>query len=105
GRTRKGSPWLRETLVEAGKAAGRSKHTYLSALYHRVAARRGANRAAVAVGHAILVCIYHMLKNHVPYQDLGADYFDERNRAKAARRAVERLQKLGYTVTIEPNAA
>lgn len=105
GRTRKGSLWLRETLVEAGRAAGRSKHTYLSALYHRVAARRGSNRAAVAVGHAILVCIYHMLKNHVPYQDLGANYFDERNRAKAARKAVERLQKLGYKVSIEPSAA
>lgn len=105
GRTRKGSPWLREALVEAARAAARTRNTYLSAQYHRLAARRGANRAAVAVGHTILVIVYHILRNGTTYQDLGANYFDERDKAAVIRKAVRRIQSLGYKVTVEPNAA
>lgn len=68
GKTRKGSPWLREALTEAARAAGRTKNTYLASQYHRIAARRGANRAALAVGHTILVIIYHMLKHGTIYK-------------------------------------
>ena len=71
GRTRKGSPWLKEAMVEATRAAARTK-TYLGALYHRLAARRGANRAALAVAHAIVVIAYHLLTRRQPYQDLGS---------------------------------
>ena len=105
GRTRKGSPWLREALVEAARAAARTKNTYLSAQYHRIAARRGANRAAVAVGHTILIIVYHILKEGVTYKELGANYYDEKDRAATVRRAVRRIEKLGYKVTIEPAAA
>lgn len=104
GKTRKGSPWLREALVEAGQAAGRTKNTYLSAQYHRIAARRGAKRAAVAVGHTILVIAYHLLKNGTVYDELGPNYFDERDRQATISRAVKRIEKLGFTVTLEPVA-
>lgn len=77
---------MRATLVEAARSAARTKGSYLSALYHRIAARRGAKRAAVAVGHAILVIIYHMLKDGTAYQDFGADYFEKLNEQATIRR-------------------
>ncbi len=103
GRTRQGSPWLRSALVEAAQAASRSK-TYLGAQYHRLAARRGARRAAMAVAHSILRIIYHLLKDGGTYEDLGVNYFDERDRKGVQRRLVNRLESLGYTVHLEPAA-
>ena len=73
GRTRKGSPWLRSALVEAAQAAGRGRQTYLGAQYRRFARRLGAKKAAVAVGHAILVIAYHVLRDGTPYRDLGPE--------------------------------
>lgn len=98
GRIRKGSPWLKEALVEAAYAAGRAKGTYLYALFHRIAARRGKKRAAIAVAHAILVIVYHMLKHGSHYRELGQDYFDRLNREAVSRRLVRRLESLGYQV-------
>jgi transposase len=72
GRTRKGSPWLRATLVQLAYSAGRTKHTYLAARYHRLAARRGVKRAVVAIGHSILVAVWHLLRDPgAVYHDLG----------------------------------
>lgn len=105
GRTRRGSPWLRTTLVEAGQAAGRTKDTYLGAQYHRLGARRGKKRAAVAVGHTILVIAYHLLAHGQTYEELGSGYFGERDRRGTERRLVHRLEALGYTVQIERPAA
>jgi transposase len=104
GRTRKGNPWLRTALVEAAQAAGRTKHSYLGAQYRRLAARRGAKRAAVAVGHSILAIVYHLLARGTGYEDLGVHYFDERHRRAIERRLVRRLEALGYTVALEPAA-
>ncbi len=104
GKTRKGSPWLRAALVEAARAAGRTKKTYLGAQYRRIAARRGAKRAAVAVAHSILVSVYYILTRHEPYHDLGVTYFDERDRQAVERRLVKRLQALGYEVSLQPTA-
>jgi len=104
GKTRKGSPWLREALVEAAQAASRTKKTYLASQYHRIAPRRGAKRAVVAVGHTILVIVYHILKHQRPYVDLGANYFDEQDKTAIVRRSLKRLEKLGYKVTVEPAA-
>jgi transposase len=104
GKTRKGSPWLRSALVEAARAAGRSKRTYLAAQYHRLAARRGTKRAAVAVGHTILVIAYRLLREGGAYRDLGERYFDERDRRAVERRLVGRLEGLGYKVSLEPAA-
>ena len=100
GRTRKGNNALRRTLTEAARAAARTKNTYLSAKYHRIAARRGANRAAVAVGHTILVTIYNMLKNHEEYKDLGVDFLDRRKKNYTRKRSLKTLQNLGIEVIV-----
>lgn len=104
GKTRKGSPYLRQLLVEAANAAARTKNTYLSAHYHRIAARRGRKRALIAVGHTILVIIYHLLSQQQSYEDLGSNYFDERDRQQTEKRLVRRLEKLGYQVQLQPVA-
>jgi transposase len=104
GKTSKGSPWLRKLLVEAAHAAAHSKNTYLSSLYRRIAARRGAKVAMIAVGHAILVMIYYMLSRQVSYTELGGNYFDERDRQATQRRLVHRLEKLGFQVSLQPAA-
>ena len=101
GKTRKGDRWLRTALVEAATAAGRSRATYLSAQYHRLAARRGKKKAAVAVAHSILVISYHLLKDGTTFTDLGGDYFDRRDQAALERRLVSRLEALGNKVTVE----
>jgi transposase len=72
GKTKKANSTLKKTLVQCGRSAANSKNTYLSALYHKIAARREAKRAVVAVGHSILVTIFHMIKNRTNYHDLGA---------------------------------
>lgn len=105
GRTRHGSKWLRIALVEAAQAAGRSKGTYLAAQYARLRARRGPQRAAVAVGHSILVIAWHLLSNGETYTDLGADHFDQRHNSQARQwRLVAQLEALGHKVTLEPAA-
>ncbi len=96
GKTRKGSPWLRQALIEAAAAAGKTKDTYLAAQYHRLVPRRGRNKAAVAVGHSILVIVWHLLRS---------TYFDERDRAATERRLVRRLEQLGYSVRLDRPAA
>jgi transposase len=104
GKTTKGSPWLRKLLVEAAHAAAHTKNTYLSALYRRIAGRHGTKKAMMAVGHAILVAIYHMLNRNVSYQELGGNYFDERDRQAIEKRLVRRLEKLGYHVELQEAA-
>jgi hypothetical protein len=101
GKTKKANSTLKKTLVQCGRAAANSKDTYLNAQYRRISARRGANRAAVAVGHSILVICYHMIKNRSRYNDLGADFFQNRNRDSLIRQNVKRLQSLGLIVTHE----
>ncbi len=100
GKTRKGSKWLRQVLTEAAHGAAATKNTYLGALYRRLAPRRGTRKALVAVGHAILVIVYHVLKRGEPYQDLGANYFDQRDQQNVRRRLVRRLEQLGYQVNL-----
>lgn len=100
GRTGKGNPYLRATLTEAAWAASRKRDSYLRAQYYRLKARRGAKRAAIAVAHSILVSVYHILRDGTVYQDLGANYFDERSKEAAKRQAVKRLERLGFTVTL-----
>jgi len=102
GKTRKGNPALRRVLVQAAHAAGRSKDTYLAAQFRRLAARRGTKKAAVAVGHSILVIAYNLIKHGTSYSDLGGNYFDRRDREALEQRLVLRLKGLGYRVTLEP---
>jgi hypothetical protein len=87
--------------VQAAWGAARTRRSHLAAQYHRLAARRGKKRAVVAVAHSILVIAYHLLRGRRPYTDLGANYFDERERQAVARRSVQRLERLGFKVTVE----
>jgi transposase len=105
GRTTRGSRWLRAALVQAAWAASRSKGTYLSAQFKRVSARRGAKRAAMAVGHTLLVIAYHVLKRGSSYAELGADYLDRLEPERLTKRLVRRLEQLGHKVTLEPAGA
>ncbi len=102
GKTRKGSPWLRQALIEAAHGAARSKKTYLGAQYRRLVARCGKTKAIVAVGHSILVIAYHVLTRHEPYRDLGPNYFDDHDRQRVEDRLVRRLKRLGYEVDLKP---
>jgi transposase len=101
GKTRKGSRWLRHALIEAAHGAARTKNKYLKTQYHRVAAHRGKKKALVAVGHSILIISYHLLTRGQEYTDLGANYFDERDRSAVQRRCVKRLEKLGFSVQLQ----
>jgi transposase len=101
GRTRKGNKKLRSALVEAARAASRTKNTYLSSQYHRLAARRGANRAAVAVAHSILTIVYYIVKRKQPYIELGPTYYEERKRDTVIKQSIKKLESLGYKVTVE----
>jgi transposase len=101
-RIRPGNQSLRRALVQAAWAASRTKDTYLSAQYHRLAGRRGKKRAIVAVAHSILVIVYHMLSRHEPYHELGANYFDERKKESIVNRLMRRIQRLGYAVSLQP---
>jgi transposase len=104
GRTRKGNQTLRSILIQAAYAAGRTR-TYLGAQFRRLAARRGRKRAAVAVGHSILVIAFHLISRGQGYQDLGAQYFDTQRPEVTQRRLVKRLESLGYQVTLQPLTA
>jgi transposase len=105
GRSSKGNVWLGEVLVECAWAAARSRDTYLAAQFWRLARRIGKKKAAVAVGHSILVIAWHLLANDCDYADLGGDFFVRRDSDRARQRAVAQLQALGYRVTLEPLAA
>lgn len=100
GTTAKGNRWLRATLGEAACAAARTKRSYLSARYRRLAARRGHNRAIVAVGHQILTIAYFVIRDRVTYDDLGEHYYDRRRQDQLKRHHIKRLQRLGYSVEV-----
>jgi transposase len=97
GRTTNGNKTLKTTLAQCAKVAQKSKGSYFSAQYQRIAARRGKNRATIAVAHSMLIAIYHILKNGVPFHDLGADYYDNFNREHKIKSYVKRLAALGWS--------
>ncbi len=99
GKARKGNRYLRRALVLAAWGAVRSKRNYLRSQYYRLAARRGKPRAAMAVGRTILQAAYHMLLRGEPYQELGADYLDQLDRERTAKRLLKRLDNLGYDIS------
>jgi transposase len=105
GKIRKGSLWLRRCLCQAAWAVSTKKNNYLSALYRRLAARRGVKRATIAVAHNLLIIAYYILRDHTCYQDLGPDYFDRLNPEGLRRRLTKRLEGLGFKVTLEPVAS
>jgi transposase len=102
GKTTKGSKWLRSTLAQAAWAASKKKNSYFHAQYGRLAGRRGKKRAVIAVAHSLLTVIYHVLKDHVDYEDLGRDYFDKLNSKRLVPYLVNRLKNMGYEVNLTP---
>jgi transposase len=102
GRTTKGNRPIGAALNQAAWAASRTKDTFLKARYHRLAARRGKKRAIVAIGRSMLVSIWHMLSRQEPYQDLGADYYDQRRKATKVSYFTQQLSKLGFVVSLDP---
>ncbi|MEU1408436.1 transposase [Streptomyces sp. NPDC005728] len=107
GRTKKtkvrpGNPYLKGALGLAAFGAVRTKDTYLQARYKRLTARRGSLRALVAVEHSIITAIWHMLTDNIAYHDLGGTYFTQRDPERATRRAINQLNQLGYTGTLNP---
>jgi len=102
--TRPGNPYLKGALGIAALSAARSNGTYYSAKYRRLAARRGPVKAIVAVEHAMLIAIWNMLNTGTLYSDPGADFYTRLNPDKAKNRAVDQLRKMGYAVTLNPQA-
>jgi transposase len=105
GTTRQGSPWLCRMACQCAWAAARTKNTYLSSQFRRLAARRGSKRAVMAVAHSMIVIGYHLQKNGSRYEDLGGNYFDQVHSDGLKRYLVKRLQQLGQKVTLEPMEA
>jgi len=105
GKTRKGSKWLRTSLIEAANAAARTKATALGARYRRILPHRGHRKAIVAVGRHILEISHHLLRTDRTYQELGPDYFDRRHAERLQRRCIRQLEQLGLQVTITPASA
>jgi transposase len=101
---KKGSPWLKTVMVNCAWAAARSKNTYARAQFHRLKARRGSKKAVIAVAASMLTAVYFMLRDHAPYRDLGAGYFDQRDHTKIANRLRRRLESLGFSVQMQPAA-
>ncbi len=105
GKTRKGSRWLRRALTEAAHGAARTKQPgrrALAGLYRRLVARRGKQRAIVAVGHRLLTIAYHVLRDRQEYREPAVASLDEQRRGRARRRALDQLRQLGYEVTLTP---
>ncbi len=105
GKTRKGSPWIRSALTEAGKAAGKKKNSHLSSKYRRIKARRGGKKAAIALGHTILLVSYDIIKYKRPYHELGDTYYDRRRQQARRQHLTKELERLGYEVTVTPVGA
>lgn len=102
GKTRKGSPWLRRMACQCAWAAARTKNTYLSAQFRRLASKRGSKRAIIAVAHSLLIIGYYLQEKQSSYNDLGGDYFDRIHADGLKRYLVRRLEQLGHKVTLVP---
>lgn len=102
--TRPGPRWLREALTESAKAAARTKNTYLSAHYWQLRGRRGEAKAIGATRHDILIAYYHIVRDQIPFKELGPDWLRRRfTPEQRARRLALQLEQLGYKVTLEAN--
>jgi len=104
-KTRKGSPWLRRMACQSAWAAARTKNTYLSAQFKRLAARRGRKCAIIAVAHSILVIGYHLQRTRCTYTELGSSYFDRLHADGLKRYLVKRLESLGHSVILQSRTA
>ena len=100
GRTRKGNRYLRRLLIQNAWAVSRTKDCFLTALFYRIASRRGLKRAAMAVGHRVLTIAYFIIRDGTEYREAGSDYYDRRNPDRTASRRTQRLERIGYQVAL-----
>ena len=105
GKTGQGNHWLRSVLIQAAWAAVKVKDSYLAQVYHRLAGRRGAKKAILAVAHRILTAAYYMLHDQVPYREPAAPPIDAQRRARLLNRMLHRIEQLGYNVSLESAGA
>ena len=102
GRTRPGPKWLTEALTEAAKAAAKTKSTYFAAHFAHLRGRRGEPKAIGAIRHDILIAYYYIVRDQVPFRELGPDWLRRRYSPEhRARRLQQQLEALGYNVTLE----
>jgi transposase len=101
-RLRKGAPWLKTLLVQCAWAATRKKDSYYKAQFNRLRGKHGPKKAICAVAASMLTAIYHILKDGVPHEDLGVDYFDKRKPEAKVKRLVAQIAKLGFEATLKP---
>jgi transposase len=104
-KTLKSAAWVKTLTTQAAWGAMRTRNSYYRAQFFRIRARRGTNKAIVAVAASLLATVYHVIRDGTVYRDLGADYFERRNTDRIVRYSVGRLKKLGYTVTLTRGAA
>ena len=96
GKTRKGNALLRSTMTVCAHSAVKVKTSYYYAQYTRICAHRGKKKAILAVAHSMLIAIYHILKDDVPYKELGADYYNQFNRESKIKAYLKKLKALGW---------
>ena len=104
GKTRRGNALLRSTLVVCANSASKVKESYFHAQYARISVHRGKKRALLAVAHSMLVAIYHVLKDKVPFRDLGAEYYNQFNRESKIKACLRKLKALGWSPDSAPPA-
>jgi transposase len=104
GRTRKGDRYLRRMLIQNAWAVTHKKDCFLNALFSRIAMRRGPKRAAMAVAHRVLVIAYYIIRDGTIYHEIGGDHYDRRNPERTARRLTQRLERIGFQVTLTKSA-
>lgn len=103
-RIRYGAPWLKTVLAMAAWSAIRVKTSYERTLYFRLKSRRGAAKALIAVAASMLGAAYHVLRDGVAYRDLGPHHFDLLHHDRTKNALVRRLERLGYSVALNPAA-
>ena len=104
GRTRKANGYVKRALCQAAWAASHTKNNYLAAFYRRLCIRKGAPKAVMALAHHIMTIVYHILAHRTEYVELGADYYDQRNKPRVVNRLLKRLQNLGFEVSLKPSS-
>ena len=102
GRTRKGDRYLRRMLIQNAWGVAHMKDCALTALFFRIAARRGMKRAAMAVAHRILILAYYIIRDGSSYREAGGDIYDRANPERTAKRLARRLERIGFEVTYKP---
>lgn len=100
GRTRQGNKYLRRILVLAAHSAAHTKNTYLKSMYYRLKSRRGAGKAAMAVGRTLLQMAYYMIQRGEAYREMGGDYFDQFDKVRTSKRLIKRLEMMGFNVQV-----